>query len=399
MSNYDDAITIDELAKANRQCSNGVMDKDLPVEWQIHALTRVKALKDSITKGKYKPRKGVKVRIYRPKPRVAQAPWYGDRVFQRSMCNNGVYEDLTRSFIFDNYACQTGKGTDLAIRRIIKMLQRLYRERPGEPIHGIHIDIRKFFPSTPHEETRKLDRKKISDERYLPYLYDIIELSKDERPREEIDCDPYGERGTGLGSQINQLNQVALLDEMDHEMKIHCKYYARYNDDILILDHDKAVIRKGREVAEWYLGRLGLTLVVKQTFTAQHGFCFMRKRFIVTETGKIVVKLHKKALADERRVLRAMKRKLDAGEIDMDHVRRHYQSVIANFEYAGDAPIRAMDKFYTDTFREKPMYKRKKRYLYGKQRKTDIIRTAEKSRGGKCESQGGKQKLSGDAGL
>ena len=381
MKDFDSAISMNELDLANKQCSQGDMDKDLPVEWQIHSLTKTKALKDRITSGKYKPRRGIKIKIYKPKPREPDAPWYGDRVWQRSMLNNGVYKDLTDQFIPENFACQKGKGSEPAIRCIVKMLQELYWSKPGEPINGIHLDIKKFFPSTPHEVVREVDRKYIRDKRYLPYLYDSIANSPDTRPKEVIEADPFGERGTGLGSHINQINQVATLNELDHELKSFCRYYVRYNDDLLILDHDKDVIRRAKVVAEKHLAKLGLTMTVKQVFKAEHGFCFMRKRFIITKTGKIVIKLHKKALAEERHVLRALKRKLDAGEIDMDHVKRHYQSVIAHFEYAGDTPIRAMDKFYKELFRQRPQYKRKKRYLYGEKHQGKLIKESQKSRG------------------
>ncbi len=329
-------------------------------------MLRCRQLKKKVIGGKYKPRRGVKVQIYRPKRREANAPWYGDRVWQKSMCNNGVYDDLTRSLIYDNYACQTGKGTDLAIRRTVKALQRLYRMKPGEPVYGIHLDIRKFFPSTPHEMVRELDREKIRDARYIPFLDDVIDNTPDERPREEIAHDPFGERGTGLGSQINQLHQVALLDRLDHELKSFCRTYQRYNDDFLILDHDKAVIERAHKTIESHLKSMGLEMTIKETFRADKGFCFLRKRFILSDTGKVIIRLHKDALLDERRVLRKLKRDLDEGLTDMGHVERHYQSVVAYFEYAGDAPIRAMDKYYTQLFRRKPSYKRKKRYLYGR---------------------------------
>ena len=366
MGDYDNAITAKELNKANKQCRQGVSDKDSPVDWMLHSMLRCRQLKKRVISGKYKPRKGVKVNIYRPKKRVANAPHYGDRVWQRSMCNNGVYQDLTRSLILDNYACQKGKGTDMAIRRVVQALQALHRMCPGKPVYGIHLDIKKYFPSTPHSKIRELDQKVIRDKRYVPFLNDVIDNSPDERPKEEIEADPFGERGTGLGSQINQLHQVALLDELDHELKTFCRFYFRYNDDFLILDHDKAVVMRAKDVIEEHLAKLGLTLTVKEIFKAEHGFSFLRKRFILKTTGKVIVRLHKDALADERKVLRKLKRDLDAGLTDMEHIRNHYQSIVAYFEYAGDAPIRAMDKYYTELFREKPKYKRKKRYLYGK---------------------------------
>ena len=85
-----------------------------------------------------------------------------------------------------------------------------------------------------------------------------------------------------------------------------------------------------------------------------------------------------KALAEERKTLRGLKRGVDQGVRTMDDVKHHYQSWTANAEYAGDAPIRAMDHFYTVTFRQKPEYKRKRRYLYGGKDDKQRIRELER---------------------
>jgi len=356
-----------ELCKAAKECRRGVSNKSGPVEFNVHRLSSCKRLKDDITSGKYKIRPGTKVNVYRPKRRVATAPWFRDRVWQRSMCNNGVYDDLTRGFLMDNIACQKGKGTDMAIRRVVKMLQRLYREDPGAPIFGVHLDGKSYFSSTPHDDLKEMDKERVSDDRYLPFLYEIIDSSKDERPKEEIAADPFGERGTGLGSQINQLNEVALLDPMDHDVKHCCRNYIRYNDDILILSHDRRQVEKARTLVKSHMEGLGIVMTDKSgIFTAENGFYFLRKRFIMTKTGKIIIRLHRKALAEERETLRNLKRMVDRGLRTMDDVQIHYQSWVANAEYAGDAPIRAMDRFYADLFRQRPKYKRKRRYLYGR---------------------------------
>lgn len=364
---FDRAASLTQLEKAVRECKRNVSRKAGVMDAYIHALAFTRDIRDDLLAGKYKLRPGKIVKIYRPKYREAVAPWFRDRVWQRSMCNNGVYDDLTGSFIYDNMACQKKKGVDLAIRRVIGFLQRLYREDPKAPIYGKHLDIKKYFPSTPHKAIKALDRQKITEPMYLPYLDEIVDSVHDPRPQEEIDADPFGERGTGLGSQINQLHQIALLDKLDHELKTFCRFYIRFNDDFLILDHDRATVERADRLIQSTLAGMGLQMVDKAgMFIAQKtGFYFLRKKFILTDTGKIVIRLHKTALKEERKTLEGMKRCLDRGEITMEQVQQHYQSWVANAEYAGDAPIRTMDKIYTRTFRQKPHYKRKRRYLHG----------------------------------
>ena len=49
-----------------------------------------------------------------------------DRVFQRSLCDNYLYEAMTRTFVYDNCACQIDKGTDFAMNRLNCHMQRYY---------------------------------------------------------------------------------------------------------------------------------------------------------------------------------------------------------------------------------------------------------------------------------
>lgn len=384
---FEKSATLSEIDKSNRQCKRGVSRKAGVMDAYIHGLSFDRNLLDDIVAGTYKLRPGKIVTIHRPKKRQAIAPYYRDRVWQRTMCNNGIYDDLMRSCIYDNLACQKGKGTDIAIRRVIMFLQRLYREDPNAPIYGKHLDIKKYFPSTPQAEVKKLDREKVTEPAFIPYLDEIIDSVQDPRPAEVIEADPHGKRGTGLGSQINQLNQIALLDQLDHDLKCFCRNYAKYNDDFLILDHDREIVERAGDLTNRHLAERGLTMVDKAgTFDVQKcGFYFLRKRFIMTKTGKIVIRLHRNALKEERKTLLGLKRLLDRKVITMKTVRMHYQSWIAQAEYAGDAAIRSMDRFYIKTFREKPVYKRKRRYLYGK-------RTPDRRKPEEKDAKGGKGK-------
>ena len=374
---FDKAASLQEICRAARETRRGAPNKDASVEWGLHTLSKGKKLRDDVLSGRYKMRRGVKVQIYRPKRREAIAPYCRDKVWQRSMCNNGVYHDLTRSNIFDNMACQKGKGTDLAIKRVLKKMKRLHRKANGGEIYGVHLDVKKYFPSTPHWAVKELDSRKITEEKFLPYLYEII------------DSVP-GDIGTGLGSQINQINQVCLMDRIDHEIICLGVEYIRYNDDFLIMSTDKDLVRKAKEIAFEEIRKLGLTPVDKAgIFSLYQGFQFMRKRFTLKHSGKIIIRLHKKALSDEKKVLKRLKKRWKEGEIPYETIKAHYQSWAANASYAGRSLIRTMDRFYSEIFGRRPEYKVKRRYLYG--------RHQEKTGGHDQGAGSGEQRSSGEA--
>ena len=365
---FDKAVSMKELCEAIRQCKRGVSHKDGPTDWYNHAYTKAKSLKDEIERGRYKLRPGSIVKIYRPKYREAIAPWFKDRVWQRAMCNNGLYHDLTDHLSYDNYACQVGKGTDLAVRRTIRAMQDIFRETGTNEGWGVHLDIRKYFPSTPHEAIRALDRTVVTEPGFYPFLDEIIDSVADRREPEEVARDPFGQRGTGLGSQINQLHQAALLDDIDKALESFCKHSSRYMDDFLILDKRKEICRRADRTVAEMLAAKGLQSVNKNGFfRLKDGFYYLGLHFRLTETGKIIVRLNPDALRYERNALRGLKRALDAGKTTMEYIRTHYQCFIARAEYcSGDGAIRRMDRFYTELFREKPTYKRKRRYLHGR---------------------------------
>ncbi len=382
---FDKAVSMTELCRGIKQCKQGVSYKDGPMLWYLHRLTKAEELRRDILHGRYKLRPGTKVQIYRPKRREAVAPWFRDRVWQRSMCNNGVYHDLTAGLMYDNYACQEGKGTDLAIRRVIKALQRVYRETGMNEGWAVHLDVRKYFPSTPQGMLLDMDRELIAEPMFLPYLAEIVRSLKDERPADDVAADPFGARGTGLGSQVNQLHQVALLSPIDHELKRFCGHSMRYMDDFLIVDKRRETCARAEEVIAERLKAYGLECTDKSGITPlRKGFCYLRHLFVLTDTGKVIVRLHPDILRNERKALKGLKDALRRGEVDMAYIRQQYQCFIAQAEYSsGDGATRAMDRFYTELFRERPIYKRKRRYFYGhsEKRKAAAPGRAQEKRG------------------
>lgn len=365
MPNFDDAVTMHELCKAIRQCGKGVMWKRTPAEFRAHVLLKAKILQREVLSGRYHQMKGTPIKIYRPKKREALAPKFRDRGWQRSMCNNGVYDDLTDRLIPDNVACQRGKGTDLAIRRICTFLRDFYLEY-GTDGYAMHLDVQRFFPSTPNRVAKEHLERWVSDPRYWKYLDEIVDNGIDGRSPPTIAADPFGKRGTDLGCQINQLCQVSLLHDIDIEIKKITPYYIRYNDDFLVIVHDKDDCQRIRTLVSRMLREKGLVMTDKGGIQPiRNGILFLQHRFILTDSGKVVVKLPRGKMTSERQALRDMHRLMQEGKRTMEDIKIQYQSFIAYADTADSSPeIRKMDQFYSELFRQRPVYKRKRRYYH-----------------------------------
>lgn len=323
------ALTFDELLKAAKQCSRGVKWKDSIANW-VHprniALNCLK-LKQELDAGTYKLGKYVVFSITVPKKRTIRSPKFRDRVVQRAMCNNGLYDDLTRGNIYDNAACQNGKGTTFAMDRLECLLQRHWRKHGNEG-WVLRLDIHHFFDSLPHDRLKAMVDRKVSDPEYRRLVHDII--------------DSFSDPGIGLGSQISQLLAISYLSDFDHRMKEkwRIKCYVRYSDDIVIVHDDKEYLKRVWQDVVAELGRIGLELNPKSTLhPLRHGVRFLKFRYTLTDTGRVVRTLDRQNITHIRRRLGKLLQKVREGTRGMEDVQHSFMSWKSHAEL-GNSHIR-----------------------------------------------------------
>lgn len=126
MDEFQESIKLRNLYKALRKCCAGSMWKDGTALYRSDGLANSVKLRRSFLDGSYKLQRYMRFRIARPKPRDITATRIRDRHGQRSACDNVLYAKITRSFIYDNGACQINKGVDFAIERTKRWLRRIY---------------------------------------------------------------------------------------------------------------------------------------------------------------------------------------------------------------------------------------------------------------------------------
>lgn len=133
--------------------------------------------------------------VYEPKRRMVHAPAFVDKVVLHALVDNILYDALTKSFIRDSHASQTGKGTDDGLMRLkTHMVDYYRREDHGADGWVLKGDVRHFFASIDH---RKLKRKlkAVLDKRGVdPRVYELLCIYID-----------VMEDGLPLGYQTSQL--------------------------------------------------------------------------------------------------------------------------------------------------------------------------------------------------
>lgn len=315
MKTYEEIISYDCLKEGLRKSCLGVMWKDSIASYRMNAVKNTCRLRQDLLEGTYKIQPYHVFHISEPKDREIVATRIRDRQFQRSLCDNYMYEAVTKGFIHDNCACQIGKGVTFAHKRMGVHLRR-YFNKHGNQGWVLQCDIAKYFPSTPHDSAKAAIRKRVKDDRIYQHVADIIDSFG-------------GDHGIGLGSQASQLIELSLLDDLDHFIKerLRIRHYIRYMDDFLLIHEDRAVLENALCEIREKVESIGLTLNRKtQIYPLKRGIKFLRWRYLLTNTGKIVRRMDRRSIIRERRKLRKLGSKVGAGLLPERKLAESYQS-------------------------------------------------------------------------
>lgn len=167
-------------------------------------------------------------------------------------------EDLVDKLLNLKYktsSCIEGRGIHLCASN----LKRDLRKYPNETTYCLKLDIKKFYPSIPHNGLKECIRKKIKDKDFLIILDEIIDSTDSVR---NTSSKLTGKEGVGvpIGNYLSQYFANLYLSELDHLCKeeLKCKFYYRYADDIVILSNDKDFLHKVLIYIKLYIHTIGL---------------------------------------------------------------------------------------------------------------------------------------------
>lgn len=333
--------SFENLYKAMHKCKQNVMWKDSAAGFVKNGLKNCHKLNEELMSGNYHISRYSVFEVHEKKTRIIVSTRIRDRVVQRSLCDNYLYKELTRHFIYDNCACLIGKGTDFARNRLKCHLQRHYRKH-GLNGYVLKVDIHDYFGSTPHSVAKEAIAKRVRDEWARQMVFDVIDsfthISND--------------IGMGLGSQITQLTELAVLDDLDHEIKerMHIKGYVRYMDDFILIHENKSHLKMCLEIITERLEELGLSLNEKKTDIQPitHSVKFLGFSFKLTNTGKVVMRLLPRKASKERKRLKKMAKVLPENRLGECYKSwRSFASKGNNYRV-----LSAMDNYYRKVIRD-----------------------------------------------
>ena len=289
----ESVIGFEALYESMEKCRKGVLWKDSVAHYYLHGLEETLKLERQLKSGTYKAAKPLAFKVMHPKERDIVSIAFRDRVYQRSLNDVVLYPAMTKSFVYDNCACQKGKGTDFARDRLKCHLQRYYRKH-GPEGYVLQCDIKGYYPNMRHDVICNVFKEKLDD-----WSYGRVETVLNEQYEGDIGFNP--------GSQMVQIAGISALDKVDHYIKerLHIKHYLRYMDDFILIHEDADYLEYCKEQIAEKLAGIGFALHEKKTrvYPLSQGITMLGFTFRLSKTGKVTMLIKSKNVKSERKKL------------------------------------------------------------------------------------------------
>ena len=189
-----------------------------------------------------------------------------------------------------------------------------------------------------------------------PHKAKILKI-KDKKKKDEellkLNNDEY--KGICLGSQVSQIMALIVASDLDHYIKdvAKRKYYDRYMDDGDIFGKTKEELVELLEEMKKVCDALGLVLNEKKTRISKisSGFTFLKVRYRVTDSKKIVKKMARRGITKMRQKLKKFRNKVDKHEMTLDNVYDSFQSWLEHSKIANSYnTVKSMLRLYIELF-------------------------------------------------
>lgn len=341
-SNLNDIFSESALYESYKFCKNGTDWKAIVQRYGVFISTNLPDLIVECYSGSFTPRGFHCFDIKeRGKLRHIKSITIEERVVQKSFVKNCITPVLRPYLIYDNGATLKGRGPHHQIKRVVKHLQDHYKK------YGLKgwiytFDFHDYFGSIPLHALVEAERSKLVFDHVMKYVETFIYA--------------FGEIGLGLGSEISQISAVYYPNPIDHyvkdQMRVHG--YDRYMDDGIIMHHSKKYLMKVIQGVKQIATKLGLSFSEKKCrlMKISKQFTFLKTRFRLTETGKVVKRVVNKTITRERRRLKKFRHLMDIGKMTFDQILNAYKSWKGSIKRRGMCytSIMSLDKLFNELF-------------------------------------------------
>ncbi|MBU2220217.1 reverse transcriptase/maturase family protein [Patescibacteria group bacterium] len=312
---FEKIVSLENLFSAWREFKKGKSGKLDVQRFEFNLEDNLFGLHADLANGAWRHSHYTAFNVCDPKLRRIHKACVRDRVLHHAIFRV-LYPIFDKSFIFDSYSCRLAKGTHKAVSRLEKFCRQLSRNNVRNT-GVLKCDIKKFFDSIDQNILLELIRKKITDEKSLRLVSDILGSFEKNKGK-----------GLPLGNVTSQLFANIYLNELDQFAKhtLRIKHYLRYCDDFIILSGD-------REYLEGLVRQINIFLSVKLKLSLHPDKIIVRKHHQGIDWLGYVILPHYRVLRTKtkRRILRKMmakRRNLEGGFIEEKSFNQSLQSYL-----------------------------------------------------------------------
>ena len=197
--------------------------KDI-MDFELHLEDNIFSLHKEVKNNTYRHSLYTHFQIFDNKKRDIYKAEVKDRIIHQI-----IYDYLlllfNPSFISDSYASRINKGQYKAVdtfRYFVKLASSTYRE-----CYVLKCDVRKYFDNIDHNVLLALIKEKVFCEKVFKIIEEIISSYSSTNLQ----------KGIPLGNITSQIFANIYLNLLDQYVKkeLRCRFYVRYNDDIVIV--------------------------------------------------------------------------------------------------------------------------------------------------------------------
>ena len=348
------AFTPQDLFKAFHDLKKPIRFKESVQKYELNAFRNIAEFISEYQNGTYRLHRGAEFNLSeRGKIRhICATPIY-DRVPIRSFCDNIFIPSLRPYLIYDNCASLKGRGIDMQRNRMKVHLQKYFRQYHSNDGYILQGDFSKFFDNLDHDKIVKAISEKIKDTYSLEFIKMVLKsfcLDFSNCSDAEIEAYRNGTKiinslnfrkantnttktigkGVEIGSEVSQIIGVFYPYRLDNYIKIvkGCKFYGRYMDDFYIIHRDKVFLENILKDIQAISEQLGLHINFKKTHIKplNRTFVFLKTKYTLTATGKVVMSLCSDTFKREAIKLRKFKKLYLNKRLTLDTIISQFKS-------------------------------------------------------------------------
>lgn len=342
---YERICSTKTLYDAERESRKGVSWKASVQKYEMNLMRNLWTTRRMLLDGKDVRKGFIEFDLFeRGKPRHIKSMHYFERVVQRDVCDNALVPVLTRSLVYDNGASLKNKGIHFAIMRCKRHLQRYYRKYGTNDGYILLMDFSAFFDRILHEPVYDIVNRSFDDARLKKLILSFV--------------DAFGSVSLGIGSQVSQIFAVSYPNRIDHYIRevLHYGLAQRYMDDSYIMARTREELETVLAAIRPMYEELGIVLNERKTMIIPiRRFTFLKVRYYLTPTGRVVMKPYKRSFTRMRRKLKKFKPMLDHGELTMEQIIQSYNSWYGyNMHLDCHRSLRQMDRLFIEMYGVNP---------------------------------------------